>query len=234
MDLAKPYADIGLNTNNLSAMRTFWEQEVGAAFDHVLPIRRGIKQYRYDIGGTVLKVNNYYELLTRRAPSGYSELLIAREGAAAETRIQDPDLNAVRLVPKGLYGITQVGIRVQVRSIAAHRVFFRDALGLEETDSDAFRAGETIILLEESSNATVDVSAEGIGWRYITFQVFDVDREHAWIVGKGRREVMKPTTLGDTARISVIRDPDGNLIEISQRASLVGSLASVWRDGGDS
>jgi lactoylglutathione lyase len=31
-------------------------------------------------------------------------------------------------------------------------------------------------------------------------------------------------TLGSTARISMVRDPDGNWIELSQRASLTGSL----------
>jgi hypothetical protein len=31
-------------------------------------------------------------------------------------------------------------------------------------------------------------------------------------------------TLGTVARISFIRDPDGNFIEVSQRASLTGSL----------
>jgi lactoylglutathione lyase len=35
---------------------------------------------------------------------------------------------------------------------------------------------------------------------------------------------MAPITLGETARISFIRDPDGNWIELSQRASLVGPL----------
>jgi hypothetical protein len=30
--------------------------------------------------------------------------------------------------------------------------------------------------------------------------------------------------LGSTARISFVRDPDGNWIEISQRASLTGTL----------
>jgi hypothetical protein len=33
-----------------------------------------------------------------------------------------------------------------------------------------------------------------------------------------------PLTLGTTARIAMIRDPDGNWIELSQRASIVGSL----------
>jgi hypothetical protein len=30
--------------------------------------------------------------------------------------------------------------------------------------------------------------------------------------------------LGDVARFSIIRDPDGNAIELSQRASIVGAL----------
>ena len=30
--------------------------------------------------------------------------------------------------------------------------------------------------------------------------------------------------LGDTVRYSFVRDPDGNFIELSQRASLVGHL----------
>jgi hypothetical protein len=40
----------------------------------------------------------------------------------------------------------------------------------------------------------------------------------------GGREALAPTTLGTTARISMVRDPDGNFIELSQRASLTGSL----------
>jgi lactoylglutathione lyase len=33
-----------------------------------------------------------------------------------------------------------------------------------------------------------------------------------------------PMRLGKVARISMIRDPDGNFIEISQRASLTGPI----------
>lgn len=224
MHLAKPYVDVGLNTNNLAAMLSFWQHDVGAVFDHVLPIRRGVKQHRHDIRGSVLKVNNHYEPLPARPPSGYSELLIARDDIAAEKKMQDPDGNSVRLVPSGLYGITQIGIRLHVRSLAAHRAFFTNVLALDQAPGDAFRAGQTLILLEQSPTATGDASVEGTGWRYITFQVFKVDQEHARIIHSGGQEAMKPTTLGSTARISMIRDPDGNWIEISQRASLTGSL----------
>ena len=40
-----------------------------------------------------------------------------------------------------------------------------------------------------------------------------------------QREALAPVTLGTTARISMVRDPDGNWIELSQRASIVGSLS---------
>ena len=41
---------------------------------------------------------------------------------------------------------------------------------------------------------------------------------------RGGRQAMAPVTLGTTARISMVRDPDGNWIELSQRASIVGTL----------
>jgi predicted enzyme related to lactoylglutathione lyase len=54
--------------------------------------------------------------------------------------------------------------------------------------------------------------------------VFGVDREHAYVLAHGGREARAPVPLGTTARISMVRDPDGNWIELSQRASLTGSL----------
>jgi predicted enzyme related to lactoylglutathione lyase len=139
----------------------------------------------------------------------------------------DPEGNRVRLVPPGEEGVTQIGVRLAVRDLAAHRRFYGEALGLPEepaASGAAFRAGESLILLEESPDAPTDAGMRGKGWRYITFQVFKVDEVHAAVTAKGGREAMAPTTLGTTARISMVRDPDGNWIELSQRASIVGSL----------
>jgi hypothetical protein len=66
--------------------------------------------------------------------------------------------------------------------------------------------------------------ADGLGWRYITFQVFKVDEVHARMIAAGAREASAPKTLGTTARISMVLDPDGNWIELSQRVSIVGTL----------
>jgi lactoylglutathione lyase len=58
-------------------------------------------------------------------------------------------------------------------------------------------------------------------------QVYDVDFEHRSAIDRGGQEGQAPQTLGETARISFILDPDGNWIEISQRASLTGALPKV-------
>ena len=52
-----------------------------------------------------------------------------------------------------------------------------------------------------------------------------LDAVHGELVGKGVREGLAPITLGDVARISMILDPDGNWIELSRRASIVGNLS---------
>ena len=82
-----------------------------------------------------------------------------------------------------------------------------------------------MILIEQSDDAPSDAQIAGKGWRYITFQVFKVDDAHTRVLERGGREALAPVTLGNTARISMVRDPDGNWIELSQRASIVGSLA---------
>ena len=121
-----------------------------------------------------------------------------------------------------------MGIKLKVRDLETHRRFYAQALGLPEIAHArglAFQAGETVILLEQSEDAPSDAQFQGPGFRYITFQVFKCDAEHVHVLEHGGREALAPTTLGSTARISMVRDPDGNWIEISQRASITGSLA---------
>ena len=224
MQLAKPRFDIGLSTNVIEPMLAFWQAEVGAAFDHLLPIRRGQDQHRHDLMGSVLKINHHAATLPANPPSGYRELLIAREGLTAPRALLDPEGNRVSLVPPGADGVTQIGVRLAVRDLAAHRRFYAEVLGLPEERSGAFRAGESLILLEEAPDAPADAQMAGPGWRYITLQVFKVDAEHAGVLARGGREALAPITLGTTARISMVRDPDGNWLELSQRASIVGDL----------
>lgn len=227
MQLAKPRVDIGLNTNVLEPMLAFWQNEIGLSFDHVLPIGPGLRQHRHDLLGSVLKINHYREPLPEAPPAGYAELLIPQHGLRAAKELCDPEGNRVSLVRPGTLGVSQIGLRLRVRDLDAHRRFYRDALALDEEpvkEGAAFRAGQTLFLLAQSSEAPADATIEGRGYRYITFQVFKCDPEHAHVLAHGGREAMPPRTLGETARISMVRDPDGNWIELSQRASITGSL----------
>jgi catechol 2,3-dioxygenase-like lactoylglutathione lyase family enzyme len=228
MQLAKTVIDIGLSTNNLEPMLRFWQQDVGLRFDHVLPVRRGQKQYRHDEQGSVIKINHHTDPLPKAAPSGYRELIIAREGLQKSQRMIDPDGNRVRLVPKGDDGVTQLAVAMGVRSLLEHRRFYGDILGFAEqpwSGGAAFRLGESLLLLGEDRAATVDPARQASGWRYITLQIADIDAVHDGLRSRGVREGLAPITLGDVARISMILDPDGNWIELSRRASIVGNLA---------
>jgi len=230
MNLAKPRIDIGLNTNTLEPMLAFWQQVVGLPFDHMLPVRKGMRQHRHELLGSVLKINHYREPIAAQPPSGYRELLIAREGVAQSQSLQDPDGNRLTLVPPGTFGITRIGVRLGVRDLNAHAAFYERALGLPRLAArehgPAFLAGDSVLLLDHDPGAPFDATIEGAGWRYLTFQVFKVDAEHANVVANGGREGRAPITLGQTARISMVRDPDGNWIELSQRASITGDLSS--------
>ena len=177
----------------------------------------------------MLKINQLYETLPDNPPSGYRELLIARDGLTAPVAAGRSRWQSRVLVPNGTFGIARIGIRLGVRDVAAHARFYTQALGLAEIhplggSRGAFLAGDTVLLIEPAADAPHDAAFEGKGWRYITFQVFAVDREHAHVLAHGGREGRAPVTLGTTARISMVRDPDGNWIELSQRASLTGSL----------
>jgi lactoylglutathione lyase len=115
-----------------------------------------------------------------------------------------------------------------VRSLSEHRKFYGDVLGFAEqpwAGGPAFRLGDSLVLLEEDRAAAADPVRQARGWRYITLQVADIDVVHGTLRRNGAREGLAPITLGDVARISMILDPDGNWIELSRRASIVGSLA---------
>ena len=227
MQLAKSVIDVGLSTNNLEPMLRFWQQDVVVRFDHVLPVRRGQKQYRHDEQGSVIKINHHVDPLPVSAPSGYRELVVAREGLQKPWSMVDPDGNRVRLVPKGYDGVHQVGVVVHVRNLVEHRRFYGDVLGFVEqpwVNGAAFRVGDSVILLHEDSSATLDAPRQAPGWRYITLQVADIDAVHDELRSRGVREGLAPITLGEVARISMVLDPDGNWIELSRRASIVGSV----------
>src|SRR5260370_8222546 len=135
MNLAKPRIDIGFATNNAPAALAFWQNQIGLPFDHTQPIRRGYKQHRHDLCGSILKINQVYEPLPDNPPSGYRELLIARDGILAREPMIDPGGNRVSLVPEAMFGIERIGIRLGVRDVEPHRPFYMKALGFPQADT---------------------------------------------------------------------------------------------------
>jgi lactoylglutathione lyase len=226
MRLAKPCIDVGILTNRGEAQLAFWQREVGLPFEERLPIRRGFVQMRHGMNGSVFKLNVVEAKVPDSPLAGYRELWIARDGLTAPRALVDPDGNPVVLVPPGHRGITGIAVVLAVRDAAAHRRFYTRALALEEEAAGAFRCGTSLFLVRQDASAVGDASRDGRGYRYTTIQVFDCDAETAGIVARGGVQGMPPVTLGKTARISFVRDPDGNWIEISQRASLTGRLSS--------
>ncbi|MCB1693228.1 MAG: VOC family protein [Pseudomonadales bacterium] len=224
MKLAKDCIDIGVQTNQLEPMMAFWQEEVGLPYEELLKVGGGTHQHRHSLNGSVFKLNSVRDPLPETGPTGYTELLIAREGLRTPRALTDPDGNRVTLVPPGYEGITAIGIRLRVSSLQQFRHYYRNILEIDEIDATHFRWGTTVFILEEDPSIEPAAEMRGKGYRYITVQVWKVDEEHGAYLARGGHEGRPPVTLGTTARISFIRDPDGNWIEVSQRASLTGDL----------
>jgi len=235
MELAKRFLDVGVFTNRIDEMRAFYGERIGLPFEELLPVGAGVRQYRYGLLGSVLKLNHIREPLPSRTPGGYQRLAISGSYLTNST-LRDPDGNEIALVARGERGIAQIEIHLGVTDVDAFEHFYGDALQAGRIGAGRFKLGETTISLEHdpaaaraeksASASAVDVlgTMRAVGMRYITIQVRDCDREHRRLTSMGVWEGAAPVTLGAVARISFIRDPDGNFIEVSQRASLTGSL----------
>lgn len=227
MELAKPHVDLGLYTNNREDMLRFWQEEAALPFDHLLKLGGGVHQLRHDMNGSVLKINAARDPLPEGGKSGFHGLLIAREGVQAVSDLVDPDGNQVSLVPVGYNDVVGIGICLTVSDVFSAAAFYEGALDASSMGENRYRIGDTVLFLTEGEGASLDAPRNGIGYRYMTIQVTSVDQSHANILARGGLEGSPPVTLGETARISFVRDPDGNWIEISQRKSLTGSLAAI-------
>jgi lactoylglutathione lyase len=176
------------------------------------------------MNGSVFKLNQSREALPETPAAGYRELRIATPGLATARALVDPDGNRVVLVPPGDRNVRGIGLHIHVRDGAAFHDFFGRALELERVAESAYSCGDSILSFEQDPSVAADARWTGRGYRYFTIQIRDVDAEHRGILERGGREGRPPITLGTVARISFVRDPDGNWIEISQRASLTGAL----------
>jgi catechol 2,3-dioxygenase-like lactoylglutathione lyase family enzyme len=236
MELAKRCIDVGFFTNRLDEMRAFYGERLKLPYEEMLPVGGGVQQHRYGLLGSVLKVNHSRAPLPPRVAGGYRRVSIADPRTPMPFQLQDPDGNDIELVPKGQRGIDQIEISLAVTDEAAFDKFYGDGLEAEKIGTRRYRLGETILSFahdasarraerpSSSTAADILVTMRAVGFRYITIQVKDCDAVHRRLLAMGVAEGSPPITLGAVARISFVRDPDGNFIEISQRASLTGAL----------
>jgi len=236
MELAKRFIDVGLFTNQIDEMRAFYADRIRLPYEELLPVGGGVRQYRYGLLGSVLKINHSRDPLPTRVAGGYRRLSISDPRTPMPIPMQDPDGNDLELIPSGQRGVNQIEIHLGVTDEAAFEHFYGDAMQAERLSAGRFKLGETIVSFRHdpaavrapkssaASAADAVSSMRAIGMRYITVQVRDCDSEHRRFTSIGVWEGAAPVSLGAVARISFIRDPDGNFIEISQRASLTGSI----------
>jgi len=229
MKLAKQHLDVGLFSTRRDEQLAFWQQTVGLPYDHMGKVGGGVQQHRHHMNGSILKMNHSRDPLPDVAPSGIVGLEIARAGLAASQALADPDGNKVALVPKGMNGVEGIAILLRVNDPAQHDRFWTHAMQFERAGDGRYRCGDSLVVVAE--RGTVEHrgpqesgSWRGPGYRYMTVQIWDCLAEYEGILARGGASGGAPRVLGDTVRYAFVCDPDGNHIEISQRATLTGSL----------
>ncbi len=224
MRFAKAYFDIGLFTNQRDAQQQFWSERAGLRFDHTQKLGGGVLQHRYAADDAVLKLNDSRDPLPDCGPGRVRQILVADPRVEQTQDITDPDGNPVRLVPPGHQQISGLAARISVSNRERSMAFYRDALGLMQVAQDQLTCGKAMLWLDKSevSAAAPEQPLAALGIRYLTFQVFDCDQAFADAIAAGATAAKKPVTLGATARIAFVLDPDGLWIELSQRASVTG------------
>lgn len=223
MSLAKPFYDVGLFTNQRDAQQHFWAEQIGLSFDHTLKLGGGVLQHRYNADQAVLKLNDARDPLPV-ADSSIRRLTVAVPGVTEVRHLTDPDGNSVTLVPDGYEGIQGLAVELEVADVAVSERFYSEVLGCVLLRPGVLNCGDAQLWLKAGGAREPDVSSQlaAIGMRYLTLQVFNCDEAYAAALAGGATGAREPVTLGSTARIAFICDPDGLWIELSERASVTG------------
>jgi lactoylglutathione lyase len=222
MRLAKPQFDVGLFSNRRDEQLAFWQNDVGLAYDHLGKLGGGMQQHRHYMNGAILKMNHARDVLPDLPPSGYRELLIARDGITTAKTLTDPEGDRVTLVPPGHDGIASIAMAMTVNNRDAAEHFYRHVMQFASARKGVYASGEALLIVQGEGKVERVDEWRAPGYRYITVQIFDAAAEHGGILERGGEEGRPLAMLGDTVRFSFVRDPDGNWIEILQRASLTG------------
>lgn len=214
IQFAKPAFDVGFATNDIAGHTAFWSDKVGLPYDHMAKLGGGFHQHRWTLGNSIIKVNHTRTALSDLPAGGYARLSIAHKDA---TSLQTPDGVPISLIRTETTDLT---LHAGTHDLDAFMRFYSEALGLRSDGTDTLKLGRSTIIAEPGAPARVDGWRER-GLRYMTLQIFNCDSLTAALERSGVEIGMAPKTVGQV-RYSFIRDPDGNWLELSERASLTG------------
>jgi len=230
MDLENKCLDFGLFTNHPEAMQNFYGGELGLTFQGTAPMGPKFKLSRYQLNGSVLKLWHATDPLAARASAGYKTLTVADQKAGGPRTVSDPDGNKLTFVPSGHNQVDQIEFQVGVSDVALAERFYGEQLGAERIASGRYRFGKTILTLSADPNAhRVKTEAlgnplealaamAGVGFRYLTIQVRDCAAEYERLMAMDiNRGVGLARPGGALVAVFMVRDPDGNWVEILQR-----------------
>jgi len=119
--------------------------------------------------------------------------------------------------------------------------FYRDVLGVpltEEVHDDTephwgCELGDVHFAIHPAADYPDD-PATGPGPVKLAFMVFDLTAMTGWLAERGIPLLYPPMELGSESSITAVRDPDGNLVELTQLGSgWLGHLQSHRAAGGD-
>lgn len=211
---AKPAFDIGFATNDIDGYRALLEGQAGLSYDHLAKLGGGFHQHRWRQGDSIIKVNHTRTPLADAPAAGYRAVTLA---ADRSIDLVTPDAVPLSLREDAAADLT---LHVVANDLDAFARFYGEMLGLDADGPNAFRLGASRIVAEAGS------VPEAPGWRekglrYMTVQIFDCDGLTAAVERRGAVIGAEPRTIGQV-RYSFVRDPDGNWIELSERASLTG------------
>ncbi len=222
MKLSKPQIDVGLFTDNLDAMQSYYQDKLGLPFAARAEIENVLAQYRHQAGASVLKINTGSDGGLKKAVSGYREIFVARSGIEQPLPGTDPDGNEVTLVPAGWEDMEDLGVRMAVADLGAQHDFMTRVLQCEHLGENRYRSGAGVFIIEHDADAGQSGHWVARGITYVTVHVERVDEVFDGLIERGAAIGETPSTIGDIARISFVCDPSGNWFEVAQRFSLAG------------
>ena len=148
---------------------------------------------------------------------------------SAPQTLLDQDGNNVELVPPGHNGVTQLEVVIGVSNPEMFDAFYEKAAGAQRLGAGRYKVGETMFSVTKDPAAKPATTASfanpqevvkamaALGIRYVTLQVRNCDAVFNAMREGGASETLKPATVGNVLRVSFVRDPDGNFVEIVQR-----------------